>query len=303
MKTFTKLGLLTLAICLSFSAHAHRSWMLPSATILGGETPWVTVDAAVSNDIFYFEHFPLQIEGVGQPFARPGAQQSPQAKTPDGKPAPQPMQRPRANLEIQRPDGSLAQPQFGNTGRYRSTFDVELDQKGTWKLAIANQGLFASYEENGERKRWSGKLEDLKTAIPAKAEKLQVTQTSSRMEVFVTSGAPSEQVLKPTGKGLELAPVTHPNDLVAGEAARFAFLLDGKPAADVKVTLIREGIRYRDNLDELELTTDARGEFSVTWPEAGMYWMEAVSSQPVNDNTPVTQRRDSYTATLEVMAP
>src|SRR5699024_12710345 len=100
MKTFTKLGLLTLATCLSFSAHAHRSWMLPSATILSGDAPWVTVDAAVSNDIFYFEHFPLQIEGVGQPFARPGAQQPPQAA--DGKPAPQPMQRPRASLQIQR---------------------------------------------------------------------------------------------------------------------------------------------------------------------------------------------------------
>lgn len=301
MKTFTKLGLLTLATCLSFSAHAHRSWMLPSATILSGDAPWVTVDAAVSNDIFYFEHFPLQIEGVGQPFARPGAQQPPQAA--DGKPAPQPVQRPRASLQIQRPDGSLAQPQFGNTGRYRSTFDVELDQKGTWKLAIANQGLFASYELDGERKRWSGKLEDIKAAIPANADKLQVTRSSSRMEVFVTSGAPSEQVLKPTGKGLELAPSTHPNDLVQGEAARFVFLLDGKPAANVKVTLIREGIRYRDNLDEIELTTNDKGEFSVDWPQAGMYWMEAVSSMPVKDDSPVTQRRDSYTATLEVMAP
>lgn len=300
MKTFTKLGLLTLATCLSFSAHAHRSWMLPSATVLSGDAPWVTVDAAVSNDIFYFEHFPLQIEGVGQPFVRPGAQ--PPA-TADGKPAPQPMQRPRANLQIQRPDGSLAQPQFGNTGRYRSTFDVELDQKGTWKLAIANQGLFASYELDGERKRWSGKLEDVKTAIPAKADKLQVTQSSSRMEVFVTSGAPTEQVLTPAGKGLELAPVTHPNDLVHGEAARFVFLLDGKPAANVKVTLIREGIRYRDTLDEIELTTNDQGEFSVDWPQAGMYWMEAVSSMPVKDDSPVTQRRDSYTATLEVMAP
>ncbi|TDQ36484.1 DUF4198 domain-containing protein [Thiopseudomonas denitrificans] len=301
MKTFTKLGLLTLATCLSFSAHAHRSWMLPSATILSGDAPWVTVDAAVSNDIFYFEHFPLQIEGVGQPFARPGAQQPPQAA--DGKPAPQPMQRPRASLQIQRPDGSLAQPQFGNTGRYRSTFDVELDQKGTWKLAIANQGLFASYELDGERKRWSGKLEDIKAAIPAKADKLQVTRSSSRMEVFVTSGAPSEQVLKPTGKGLELAPSTHPNDLVQGEAARFVFLLDGKQAANVKVTLIREGIRYRDTLDEIELTTNDQGEFSVDWPQAGMYWIEAVSSMPVKDDSPVTQRRDSYTATLEVMAP
>lgn len=296
MKTFTKLGVLTLTACLSFSAQAHRAWMLPSATILAGDAPWITVDAAVSNDVFYFEHFPLQIEGVGEPFVRPGAQPA----TANGKPAPS---RPRANLQIMRPDGGVAEPQYGNTGRYRSTFDVELDQKGTWKLAIANQGLFASYEQEGERKRWSGKLEDLKATIPAKAENLSVTETSSRMEVFVTSGAPTEHVLKPTGKGLELMPVTHPNDLVQDETARFAFLLDGQPAADLKVTLIAEGIRYRDSLEEMELLTNAKGEVQVDWPRAGMYWLQAVSSLPVKSDDGITQRRDSYTATLEVMAP
>ena len=75
-------------------------------------------------------------------------------QTPAAKDAKAPPARPRAQLEIIRPDGSLAQPQFGNTGRYRSTFDVQLDQKGTWKLAIASQGLFARYQENGEMKRW-----------------------------------------------------------------------------------------------------------------------------------------------------
>src|SRR5690606_10627271 len=153
--------------------------------------PWITVDAAVSNDIFYFEHFPLQIEGVGQPFVRPGSDPNAPA-------------RPRANLQITKPDGSSAQPQHGNTGRYRSTFDVELDQKGTWKLAIASQGLFARYEVDGEKKRWMGKPEDLKKDIPANAKDLEVTQTSSRNEFYVTSGAPTDKVLKPSGKGLEL---------------------------------------------------------------------------------------------------
>lgn len=35
-------------------AEAHRAWMLPSATVLSGDDPWVTVDAAISNDLFYF---------------------------------------------------------------------------------------------------------------------------------------------------------------------------------------------------------------------------------------------------------
>jgi uncharacterized GH25 family protein len=267
--------------------------MLPSATVLSGEEPWITVDAAVSNDIFYFEHFPLQIEGVGEPLVMPG--QNPAAKAPA---------RPRAQLQIFRPDGSLAQPQFGNTGRYRSTFDVQLNQKGTWKLAIANHGLFARYKENGEMKRWSGQAADFAKHVPKDAEQLQVTETSSRMEVFVTSGQPSEHVLQPTNNGLELVANTHPNDLFAGEAAKFTFLLDGKPAADLKVTVIAAGIRYRDELNDMQLTTDKDGAVSITWPQAGMYWLEAISSQPIkNPASPASQKRASYTATLEVLAP
>ncbi len=294
MKPMIKWTALALALCLPLSANAHRAWMLPSATVLSGDEPWISVDAAVSNDIFYFEHFPLQIEGVGERLVLPN--QKPAAKN-----APQ---RPLAQLQIIRPDGSLAQPQFGNTGRYRSTFDVQLDQKGTWKLAIANQGLFARYEEKGEMRRWSGKAADFAKQVPKDAKKLQVTESASRMEVFVTSGQPSEQVLKPTNQGLELVAKTHPNDLVAGEAAQFAFIIDGKPAADLKVSIIPEGIRYRDELNEITLTTDKEGAFSVTWPQAGMYWLEAIKSQPIkNANSPATQKRASYSATFEVLAP
>ena len=45
-------------------AQAHRQWMLPSATSLSGTESWVTVDAAISNDLFYFEHHPLQLDNL-----------------------------------------------------------------------------------------------------------------------------------------------------------------------------------------------------------------------------------------------
>ncbi len=38
-------------------------------------------------------------------------------------------------LAIMAPDGSAVQAQNGSIGRYRSTFDVPLKQKGTYKLA------------------------------------------------------------------------------------------------------------------------------------------------------------------------
>ncbi|GAB3475242.1 DUF4198 domain-containing protein [Azotobacter salinestris] len=312
MKPMFKWTALALAVCLPLSAQAHRAWMLPSATVLSGEDPWVTVDAAVSNDLFYFEHFPLQLEGIGKP-----QQVSPRAPAPqggpDGKPAAQagqpapggqpPMRRPANKLLVLAPDGSEVKAENGSLGRYRSTFDVHLTQKGTYKLAVANSGLMASWKEGEERRRWMGKAEDLAKGVPAKAEDLKVVQTSNRMEVFVTSGKPTDTVLKPTNQGLELVPVTHPNDLVAGEAAEFAFLIDGKPAKDLEITVIPGGNRYRDDTGEIKAKTDAQGKVAITWPSAGMYWLEAELTSKDGVAKPASERRAVYSATLEVLNP
>lgn len=305
MNRMLKWTALALAVTLPLSAQAHRAWMLPSATVLSGEEPWITVDAAVSNDLFYFEHFPLQLEGVGKPLALParGPQAAPAAAQGDKPAAPAPMRRPANKLVITAPDGSEVQPQNGAVGRYRSTFDVQLTQKGTYKLAVADQSLSASWKENGVSHRWMGKLEDLATHVPAKADELRVTQGSNRMEVFVTSGDTTDSLFKPTRVGLELVPVTHPNDLFAGETATFDFLLDGKPAADLEVTLIPGGNRYRDATGELNLKTDGKGRLTVTWPEPGMYWLEAELLSEKGVKKPVTHRRAVYSATLEVLAP
>jgi len=265
--------------------------MLPSATVLSGEEPWITVDAAVSNDLFYFEHVPMRLKGIGEA-----------AQAPAGGP-PGMRGRPVPELQIIAPDGSKVAAQNGAIGRYRSTFDVQLSQKGTYKLAVANNGLFASWKENGQLRRWMGTAESFAKDVPAKAEGLKVSQTSNRMEVFVTSGAPSTEVLAPTGLGLELKPVTHPNDLFAGEAADFVFLLDDKPAADVEISVIPGGNRYRDELGEIKAKTDKDGKVSITWPEAGMYWLEAELTTDKGVSKPATERRASYSATLEVLAP
>ena len=54
------------ATMLATPALAHRQWLLPSATVVSGsgDDVWVTVDAAVSNDLFYFEHQPLRLDNV-----------------------------------------------------------------------------------------------------------------------------------------------------------------------------------------------------------------------------------------------
>lgn len=273
MNNYLKAALCSaLVLCLPLTAQAHRAWLLPSATVLSSDDAWVSIDAAVSNDIFHADHAPMRTEGV----------------------------------TVTAPDGNIVEVQNANTGKFRSTFDVQLAQKGTYKIAVASAGLMARWEtEEGERKMWPGRGEranpaDFDKVVPKKAKNLEVSQFSRRMETFVTSGTPSDTVLKPTKQGLELVPVTHPNDLFAGESAEFQFLMDGKPVAGVKVTIIPGGMRYRNDQAAIELETDKKGSISVAWPQAGMYWLSA-SYRDDKAKKPATSRSGSYAATFEVL--
>jgi len=240
---FNLLPALALLASVPATLHAHRQWMLPSSTILSAADPWVTIDAAVSNELFYFDHVPLRL----------------------------------ANLSITAPDGSTVDPQNTATGKYRSTFDINLKQKGTYRVSMVNNTVFANWTENGQPKTWRGAAAAFEKEVPKDAADLKTSRMSSRVEVFVTSGKPSRESLSPCGTGLELVPVTHPNDLVTGEAATFQLLLDGKPAAGLEVTLIPGGIRYRDQLHEMKVTTGADGKFSATFKDPGMYWINATT--------------------------
>ena len=257
---------LSLAV-LPFSATAHKTWLLPSQTVMSGTDPWITVDAAVSNDLFYFNHVPLRLD----------------------------------NLAITAPDGSKVEPQNAATGKYRSVFDVELKQQGTYRIATVNSGLFASWEVDGKPRRWRGTPATFATEVPKDAKNLQVSQLVGRNETFVTNGSPNDTALKSTGEGIELVPVTHPNDLFAGEEASFKLVLDGKPAAGLEIEIVRGGTRYRNAQDEIKVKTDAAGMFKVTWPEAGMYWLETVSQDGKTSVPQARQRRLSYVATFEVL--
>ena len=78
-------------------------------------------------------------------------------------------------------------------------------------------------------------------------------------------------------------------------------LLDGMPAAGLNVTVIPGGNRYRDKLGEMKLTTSEDGTFNVTWPEPGMYWVEASVRDDKAPASRLHQRRAAYVATFEVL--
>lgn len=256
-----------LALCLAPSAFAHKTWLQPSATVFSEKGAWLTVDAAVSNDLFYFNHVPLPLE----------------------------------RLKITGPDGADVKAQNGATGKLRSVFDVELTQEGTYKVAMNNEGMFATYKLGGESKRWRGKAADFKTGVPAGATEVSASESLARVETFATVGKPTTTVFKTVGRGIELVPVTHPNDLFAGENATFQLLVDGKPAEGLKIDVVPGATRYRNEQNEIHLTTGADGKFEVKWPQAGMYWLETVREDNKTTVPEAKQRRLSYVAVFEVL--
>ncbi|GJE44379.1 DUF4198 domain-containing protein [Methylobacterium soli] len=255
-----------LAILLPLPAEAHRAWMLPSSTILSGEDGWATFDTAVSNDLFVFEHVPMRLDG----------------------------------LIVTGPDGNAVKAENATTGKFRSSFDLHLVRAGTYRASVANEFLFANYKLNGETKRWRGRVENFEREIPREAQDLKLTQSFQRTETFVTLGKPNTAALAPTGKGLELRADTHPNNLAAGETARFTLLLDGVPAPGIEVEIVRGGARYRDKPGEMRMKSGSDGSIAVTWPEAGMYWLGA-EMQDDKASLPKARRRATYNATFEVL--
>lgn len=235
------LALAAVLLALSASAQAHRPWLLPSASEVDGKEPWVTVDAAVSENLFDADTVAIKLD----------------------------------NLAITGPDGQPVKPEAVFHGKLRASAEVKLSQPGTYKFSLQNTSAMASYTVNGESKRWRGPASELDKALPAQAEGVQVLRTVQRLETYVSANANTDKTLAASGAGLELLPLSHPGDLRVGERARFRVLLNGQPLANQEVAIVPGGVRQRGVLKDFAATSDAKGEFSVNWPFAQMYWLQA----------------------------
>ncbi|SFC21938.1 DUF4198 domain-containing protein [Massilia yuzhufengensis] len=269
MNHLVKKTILSLALAsVSFAASAHRGWMLPSTTLVEKEEAWVTIDGAISEGLFEFDHVPLRMDGV----------------------------------TVTDPDGITTPATGAILGKVRSTLDLRLPKDGTYRIAMVSNNVMGSYKVGGETKRFRGTEESVAKEIPAGATDVQKSTTHTRMETFVSAHSISNGALKASGQGLELVPVTNPNDLRAGETAKFRFQLDGKPLANFPFSLVPGGVKYRGTVGEIRINTDAKGEASFTLPAPNRYWVTA--KFPVEAGKGPGEpgsRRYAYSATLEVL--
>ena len=254
------------------AAQAHKPWMLPSSTFVETEREaWVTIDGAISEGLFDIDHMPLRLDG----------------------------------LTVTDPDGHTTPAPAATMSKFRSSVDLKLPKNGTYRITLATTSVMGSYKLGGETKRFRASEQAADKEIPAGATDVKRTTMVQRQDTFVTLNKPGSGALKPLGTGLELVPVTHPNELHAGEKASFRFQLDGKPLANFPFSLIPGGVKYRGTLNEVRLATDAKGEATFALPAPNMYWLSA--SYPANaPRGPGAEgqaegKRYSYSATLEIL--
>ena len=224
-------------------ANAHTLWVSPSATQVvvsqdEKRPTYITVDAAASSAVFDPDHVAARVD----------------------------------NAIVVAPDGSTQDVENKFTGKLRSGFDVKLTQEGTYRISLLNDMRFATFKVGTEVKRLRGSSEEeLKAQIPADATDVSFSRNVSRIETLVVATKPGE--LKPLNEGLELYPLQPVSDFVVGEAAKFRVLKDGKALANADVKVIPGGVRYRGELGDETIKSDAKGEISVNWKYAGKYYL------------------------------
>ena len=179
---------------------AARAWLLPSQTIVARAGGWVTFDAANSDDLFSFNQGAMPIDAA----------------------------------ECPAPMASRSRHRTVAKGKTRSSFDLELRAAGTYRVAVAGDTVMARWEEDGKPKRWRGTAggnggENSRQRGEAGSR----TDAAARRNVRHRRHADRTEGTRASGSSS--CPIQHPNDLYAGEAAKFRFLLDGKPAQDLEV--------------------------------------------------------------------
>lgn len=185
-------------------------------------------------------------------------------------------------------------------------FESALPHEGTFRLTTGNQEMrsMQMVEVDGKWRpvrgpggKGPGGQSSQQPAIPADAKMVTVTGMT-RADSYISFKKPSDTLPPLEGKGLEVAPVTHPSRLFAGSTFDFTVMFDGKPlpAADFKIE--RGGDQYRDASYAYTGTTDADGKAQVTFDTPGVYVIEM--NRKWQDGDQSDPRSWSYSLTLEV---
>ncbi|MCR6651387.1 MAG: DUF4198 domain-containing protein [Cellvibrionaceae bacterium] len=204
----------------------------------------------------------------------------------------------QGDFKIQTPKGQWVAP-----GRYeqlttRSLVEHQLKEEGTYRFStgLRKAAVFRMYEIGGERKF----TRDPAEVLPEGAKLLDHYQSATRAETYVSLKAPTQAALKPLNQGLEIVPLTHPNDLYTGETLRVALLLDGKPLAGKELSVFAGHDGSEQEIAKQKALTDAEGRAEFKFETPGVYLLYARQSAPAPKGAPAPNYGYVYTLTFAV---
>ncbi|WP_447470901.1 DUF4198 domain-containing protein [Vibrio harveyi] len=244
MKAVALASVMAMGLAAATTAQAHPRWVLPSHFTVSKEGgDWLTFDVTASHGTFVFD----KPAGSDQAF-------------------------------VIMPDGRSERPNFVVRGKRRSMFDFYFEEEGTHKVAINNQPSYYTQYKAGRRDtvKWArASKADRASVIPEKARDVVTQLSYTRAESYVTVGVPTEKALEIEGKLLEMKPITHPSDIIEGEAVTFQFFFNGEPQQGVTAEITREGTLYRNHQEQMDVVSDKEGKITFTPEVAGRYLMKA----------------------------
>ncbi|WP_274883907.1 DUF4198 domain-containing protein [Vibrio harveyi] len=244
MKAVALASVMAMGLAAATTAQAHPRWVLPSHFTVSKEGgDWLTFDVTASHGTFVFD----KPAGSDQAF-------------------------------VIMPDGRSERPNFVVRGKRRSMFDFYFEEEGTHKVAINNQPSYYTQYKAGRRDtvKWArASKADRASVIPEKARDVVTQLSYTRAESYVTVGMPTEKALEIEGKLLEMKPITHPSDIIEGEAVTFQFFFNGEPQQGVTAEITREGTLYRNHQEQVDVVSDKEGKITFTPEVAGRYLMKA----------------------------
>ncbi len=259
MKAVALASVMAMGLAAATTAQAHPRWVLPSHFTVSKEGgDWLTFDVTASHGTFVFD----KPAGSEQAF-------------------------------VIMPDGRSERPNFVIRGKRRSMFDFFFVEEGTHKVAINNEPSYYTQYKAGRRDtvKWvrANKAERA-DVLPEKTRDVVTQLSYTRAESYITVGKPTEKALEIEGKLLELKPLTHPSDIIEGEAVTFQFFFDGKPQQGVTAEITREGTLYRNHQEQIDVVSDKDGKITFTPDVAGRYLMKAnykgeLNNHPLADKT------------------
>ena len=261
-------GLAAVALFASVSADARTSYILPYN--FAPTEAYVTAEAATSENVF----------------------------TPEGA-------LKVDNFQII-DDKGVATTAKGTPFKEVTLFESALPHEGTFRLTTGNveMRVMQMVEVDGKWRpvrgpggKGPGGQPSQQPAIPADAKTVTV-KGMTRADSYISLKKPSDTLPPLEGKGLEIAPVSHPSRLFAGSVFDFTVMFDGKPlpAADFKIE--RGGDQYREASYAYTGTTGGDGKAQITFDTPGVYVIEMNRNWQDGDQS--DPRSWSYSLTLEV---